>query len=86
MIRVTRLDNRTIVVNADLIESIEETPDTIISFTTGRKMMVREKLDDVLRLVIEYRQRYPLYAISTGGAERDGRSGPAGPGWGREMK
>lgn len=66
MIRVTRLDDRAIVVNADLIESIEETPDTIISFTTGRKMMVRESLERVLEQVLDYRRRYPMYAIPAG--------------------
>jgi flagellar protein FlbD len=66
VIQVTRLDDRKIVINADLIESIEETPDTIISFTTGRKMMVREKLDEVLNLVLEYRSRFPVYAIPSG--------------------
>ena len=66
MIQVTRLDKRTIVINADLIESIEETPDTIVSLTTGRKMMVRESLEEVMRLVLEYRGRVPVYAIPAG--------------------
>jgi len=65
MIQVTRLDKRKIVINADLIESIEETPDTIISFTTGRKLMVLESLEDVLQRVIEYRKRVHVYAIPT---------------------
>ncbi len=53
-------------VNADLIESIEESPDTIISFTTGRKMMVKEKLREVLQLVLDYRKIFPIYAIPSG--------------------
>jgi flagellar protein FlbD len=65
MIRVTRLDGREIVVNADLIESMEETPDTILSFTTGRKLMVREKLDEVLERVFRYRRKFPIYSVPT---------------------
>ncbi len=57
MIRVTRLNDRAIVVNADLIEFVESTPDTIISLATGRKVMVRESLDEVLERVVEYRRR-----------------------------
>lgn len=72
MIQVTRLDDRKIIVNADLIESIEETPDTLISFTTGRKLMVRESLGDVLDRIIEYRKRVHVYAIPTTHAEREG--------------
>ncbi|MBU8921023.1 MAG: flagellar FlbD family protein [Bacteroidales bacterium] len=67
MIKVTRLDGRQLIVNADLIEEIEETPDTIISFTTGRKIMVRETLDEVLNRVMEYRSRFPVYAVPAGG-------------------
>jgi len=65
MIQVTRLDDRKIIVNADLIESIEETPDTLISFTTGRKLMVRESLEDILGRIIEYRKKVHVYAIPT---------------------
>ncbi len=43
--------------NADLIEFVESTPDTLITLTTGRKVMVRETMDDVLSRVIEYRAK-----------------------------
>ena len=56
MIAVTRLDGRKLIVNADLIESIEQTPDTIISFTSGHKVLVRDHPDDLARRVIEYRR------------------------------
>ena len=73
MIKVTRLDGRKLIVNTDLIENIEETPDTIIGFTTGRKIMVRESLDEVLEMVMEYRKRFPVYAVPTGGEGRKQR-------------
>ncbi|MCD6380068.1 flagellar FlbD family protein [bacterium] len=67
MIKVTRLDDRVIIVNADLIEFIEETPDTIIKLTTGRHLMVKEKMEEVLNRIYEYRSKHPVYAIPAGG-------------------
>ncbi len=57
MIKVTRLNDSVLVVNADLIEFIEEIPDTMISLTTGKKIMVRETLDDVIDRVVEFKRR-----------------------------
>jgi flagellar protein FlbD len=56
VIAVTRLDGQKLFVNADLIESIEQTPDTIISFTSGHKMLVRDHPEELARRVIEYRR------------------------------
>jgi flagellar protein FlbD len=61
MIELTRLNNEKIVVNADLIEFVEETPDTIISTTSGKKVMVRESVAEVIRRVITYRRRCLLF-------------------------
>jgi flagellar protein FlbD len=57
MIKLTRLDNRELVVNADLIEFLEATPETIVSMTTGRKVVVKEQLGEVVRRIVEFRQR-----------------------------
>lgn len=54
MIKVTRYDNRIIYINPDLIEVIEETPDTIITLITGRKFPVREKTEVIVDLIINY--------------------------------
>lgn len=51
MISVTRLNGKRITLNALLIETIEETPDTMITLTTGRKIMVLESVSDVVSLV-----------------------------------
>jgi len=67
MIKVTKLNGRELVVNADLIEFIESTPDTLISLTTGRKIMVLEELDDVVRMAVGYRAKARIYPIPTGG-------------------
>lgn len=57
MIKVTRLDNREVLVNESLVEFIESTPETIISMTTGRKVVVRESVEEVVRRIAEYRAR-----------------------------
>lgn len=57
MIYVTRLDGRQLVLNAELIESVEATPDTIISTTTGSKLMVRETVEEIVERVIGYRRQ-----------------------------
>ena len=56
MIRVTKINGEPIVVNADLIEFVEETPDTVISLCTGKKLMVRESVADVIEAAREYRR------------------------------
>ena len=67
MIKVTKLNGNELVVNADLIEFIESTPDTLISLTTGRKIMVLEELDEVVKRAVSYRSRARIYPIPTGG-------------------
>ncbi len=57
MIRLTRFDGSEMVVNADLIEFIEASPDTVISMTSGRKVLVKETPEAVIALVVGYRQR-----------------------------
>ncbi len=54
MIAVTRLDNRAIVVNAELIKMIEATPDTILTLINGDTIIVRESVDEVVEKAIEY--------------------------------
>lgn len=56
MIEVTKLNEKKILVNADLIEIVEETPDTVISFTTGKKIIVKESRQEIKNLVISYKK------------------------------
>lgn len=58
MIKLTRFKTKdhVFVLNAELIESVEETPDTVITLTNGNKVLVEERMDDIVRLVIEYRR------------------------------
>ncbi|EAX48659.1 flagellar FlbD family protein [Thermosinus carboxydivorans Nor1] len=58
MIKLTRFKsgNHEFVLNADLIETVEETPDTVITLTTGKKLIVEESMNEVVRRVMEYRR------------------------------
>lgn len=67
MIHLTRLNGARFVLNADMIQEVESTPDTIVTLTSQQKVMVRESVDDVIRAVLEYK-----HAIVTGGSLRKG--------------
>lgn len=54
MVTLTRLNGKAVTINALLIETIEETPDTLITLSTGKKFMVLEKLPVVISLVQNY--------------------------------
>ncbi len=56
MIIVTRLNNKELAVNCDLIEYIEETPDTVITFTTGKKLVVKESMEELEKKILEYKR------------------------------
>jgi len=56
MIRLTRINGIEVVVNADLIEFVETTPDTLVTLITGKKIPVRESTDDVIGRVVAYRR------------------------------
>ena len=57
VIELTRLNGLPIVVNAELVKFIEATPDTLISLTSGEKIMVKEPVDVVSQRVMEYRHQ-----------------------------
>jgi flagellar protein FlbD len=56
MIQVTRLDHTPLIVNPDLIIFMEETPDTIITLSNGDKIMVQERVSEIIRRVIQFRR------------------------------
>lgn len=57
MIKLTRLNGKEFVLNIDLIEFIESTPDTVISTTTGKKLVVTESVDEIIERIVEFRRR-----------------------------
>lgn len=56
MIDITKMSGKPITLNADLIEIIEESPDTVITLTTGKKIIVKESRQEVKNLVKSYRK------------------------------
>lgn len=54
MITVTRLNGRQFVINAELIKTVESNPDTTIKLTTGDTMLVRETMQEVVELAVDY--------------------------------
>ncbi|MCC6858829.1 MAG: flagellar FlbD family protein [Bryobacterales bacterium] len=56
MIQLTRLNHAPLVLNSDLIEHMEVTPDTVITLTTGQKLMVLESAEEVVARVIAFRR------------------------------
>jgi len=56
MIKLTRLNNQPLVVNCDLIKSVENAPDTVLTLVTGEKIIVRETSEQILDRVIAFRR------------------------------
>jgi flagellar protein FlbD len=56
MIYLTRLNRAPLIVNSDLIEHIEVTPDTVVVLTSGEKYLVLEPPDEVVERVIQFRR------------------------------
>ena len=56
MIKVTKLGGNEITINADIIESIEATPDTVITLTTNKKILVIDSVEDIVKKVIAYKK------------------------------
>ncbi len=57
MISLSKLDGREVVVSCDHILTIERTPDTVITLTTGDRLMVKETVEDVVARVVAFKQR-----------------------------
>lgn len=63
MIRVTGMDKKRFMLNADHIEKIEEMPETIITLTNGKKYIVLESIEDVRNSILEYKHKIFTYDI-----------------------
>ena len=58
MIEVTKMNGQKILINPHLIELVEDTPDTVLTLTTGRKIIVKESRQEIKNLVKLYRQEF----------------------------
>ena len=56
MIALTRLNGHSVMVNSDLIESLEETPDTVVTLTSGNKLIVRDTMADVQKKIVAFKR------------------------------
>jgi flagellar protein FlbD len=63
MIPVTKFNRSVLHVNATLIETVESTPDTVITLVNGKKLIVRETVQEVLQLMEAYYRRIGLLAV-----------------------
>lgn len=61
MIKLTRLNGSNFVLNCELIETVEATPDTVISTVHGKKYICTEKVGEVIDKIIEYKGKIQLY-------------------------
>lgn len=57
MIRLTRLDDREVVINSDLVVMVEATPDTVVTLTTGDRILVKEGVEEVVERAVAFRHR-----------------------------
>jgi len=62
MIKLTRLNGTDYVLNCDLIETVESTPDTVISTTTAKKFICTESVDEVIARIIEFKGKIQIFA------------------------
>lgn len=74
MIRLTRLNHGPFLLNPDLIEHVEMTPDTVITLTTGHQFMVLETSEQLIQRIVEFRR-----AVQQPASAGPSRTGPGQP-------
>ncbi|MDA3792134.1 MAG: flagellar FlbD family protein [Elusimicrobia bacterium] len=65
MINVTKMNGDGMVLNAELIETMQANPDTLITLTTGNRLMVKEPVSEITEKVKDYRRQINIEAIET---------------------
>ncbi|MCP4548755.1 MAG: flagellar FlbD family protein [bacterium] len=72
MVTLTKLNGKSVMINTDLVEMVEETPDCLITMTTGRKLMVKESLQVVKERLQTFRRSLRgAYPVPAGGEDYD---------------
>lgn len=62
MIKLTGLNNKELILNDDLIEKIEAVPESVITLNNGKKYLVLDSVDDILKKIIEYKRKTSIPA------------------------
>jgi flagellar protein FlbD len=73
MIKVTRLNDSTLMINVDMIRSLQAIPETVITFTNNDKIMVKEPLEEVSQKIVEYQRT--LYSKPAGPSRQSLKAG-----------
>jgi flagellar protein FlbD len=66
MIKLTRTSGKEFILNAELILEVQETPDTVITLTNGKKLLVKDSADDIIKKVVSYRREIMTGIYRTG--------------------
>lgn len=69
MIELTRFNGERFVLNADQIETVEATPDTLVRLLSGKKFVVRETVETVVERALEYARRVHCIAVPPSGGD-----------------
>jgi flagellar protein FlbD len=64
MIRLTRLNGRPFVLNAEQIKTVEETPDTMVTLLAGERLLVQETMAEVIARAVEYARMIRTFQVS----------------------
>jgi flagellar protein FlbD len=64
MIRLTRLNGRPFVLNAEQIKTVEETPDTMVTLLIGDQVVVQESMDEVIRRAVAYARMIRTFQVA----------------------
>jgi flagellar protein FlbD len=56
MIKVTRLNDSVLMINVEMIQSLQATPDTVITFTNHDRLMVKEPVEEISQRIVEYQR------------------------------
>lgn len=65
MVKLTRFDNQTVVVNPDHIRAVEAAPETTLHLLGGDRMLVRESIEELVTRVVAYRRRVGTLAVAS---------------------
>jgi flagellar protein FlbD len=74
MIALRKLNGQEFILNTDLIETLESTPDTVITLTSGKKIIVKNDLEDIVRKAIKYKQLCNSSIQIIQGGKQEGKS------------